>query len=127
VLAGHIDQNLFRMRNVVARRRDRITSDEEERLRIGYDLRTNIHFPAVDGDRRRRTAALIDQDGAPLATLTYGHAANIWRINLGWRRRKDTDPPGFLLDTERGSGRARRTLKSSTPSLTSPRPPSSSA
>jgi very-short-patch-repair endonuclease len=101
-LAGHIDQNLFRMRNVVARRRDRITSDEEERLRIGYDLRTNIHFPAVDGDRRRRTAALIDQDGAPLATLTYGHAANIWRINLGWRRRKDTDPPGFLLDTERG-------------------------
>ncbi|MCA9663730.1 MAG: DUF1998 domain-containing protein, partial [Myxococcales bacterium] len=94
--------NFFRMRNVTARRRDRITSDEEERLRIGYDLRTSVHFPVVDGRPRRQRATLVDADGEPLATLTYGHGADLWRINLGWRRRSETDPPGFLLDTERG-------------------------
>ena len=37
-----------------------------------------------------------------LATLTYGHGATIWRINLGWSRRKNKDQLGFVLDTERG-------------------------
>jgi hypothetical protein len=37
-----------------------------------------------------------------VATLRYGHSATIWRINMGWRRRKPTDKPGFALDLERG-------------------------
>ncbi|MBL8899664.1 MAG: DUF1998 domain-containing protein, partial [Planctomycetes bacterium] len=36
-----------------------------------------------------------------LAQLTYGHAAEIWRINLGWKRRQPNEI-GFFLDTERG-------------------------
>jgi very-short-patch-repair endonuclease len=40
--------------------------------------------------------------GAPLLELTYGHAATIWRINKGWRRRKPESPLGFVLDVERG-------------------------
>jgi len=99
---GSPTPNFFRMRNVTARRRDRITSDEEERLRVGYDLRTSVHFPLVDGRPRRQRAEFVDADGELLATLSYGHGANLWRINLGWRRRSETDPPGFLLDTERG-------------------------
>jgi ATP-dependent helicase YprA (DUF1998 family) len=94
--------NFFRMRNVSALRRDRITSDEEERLRMGYDLRTAVHFPTVDGRPRRYAAALVDSHGAALANLTYGHGADVWRINMGWRRRKQTEPPGFQLDIERG-------------------------
>jgi hypothetical protein len=94
--------NFFRMRNVTAFRRDRITSDEEERLRMGYDLRTAVHFPVLDGRPRRYTAALVNPEGVLLATLTYGHGSDIWRINMGWRRRKDTEPPGFQLDIERG-------------------------
>lgn len=38
-----------------------------------------------------------------LATLTYGHAVTLWRINLGCLRRKDQSTYGFVLDTERGT------------------------
>lgn len=94
--------NLFRMHNVATRRRDRINSDEEERFRLGYDLRTCVRF----AERLDRPSVLLaeafDPAGASLASLKYGHAATIWRMNLGWRRRKDKDVLGFTLDLERG-------------------------
>jgi very-short-patch-repair endonuclease len=34
--------------------------------------------------------------------MYYGHAATLWRINLGWRRRRHQDQSGFVLDIERG-------------------------
>ena len=42
------------------------------------------------------------QDGSELLKLEFGQAATIWRVNLGWTRRKDKDIFGFVLDTERG-------------------------
>ncbi|MFH1466560.1 MAG: DEAD/DEAH box helicase [Pseudomonadota bacterium] len=94
--------NLFAMRNVVARRRDRINSDEEERMRLGYQLRTGIRYAERHGQVDYRTARLTTADGTLLAELEYGHAATLWRINLGWRRRAKDAPAGFLLDEETG-------------------------
>jgi hypothetical protein len=94
-------RGLFRMQNVATKRRDRINSDEEERMRLGYDLLTAVRFERSDGDAGYRTAAVVGADGEALLRLTYGHAATLWRINLGWRRRRDKDTHGFLLDTER--------------------------
>jgi very-short-patch-repair endonuclease len=34
--------------------------------------------------------------------FAFGQSATIWRINLGWRRRKEKDRYGFVLDCERG-------------------------
>lgn len=94
-------RQLLRMENVSTRRRDRITSDEEERLRLGYELRTGFAFSEAGGRRRvRRAEAHVD--GRLLLTLQYGQAATIWRINLGWRRRANRDQVGFVLDLERG-------------------------
>ena len=42
------------------------------------------------------------QDGSELLKLEFGQAATIWRVNLGWTRRKDKGIFGFVLDTERG-------------------------
>jgi hypothetical protein len=101
--------NLFRMRHVAARRRDRITCDEEERQRLGYEIKTGIHFAGQErGQPDSRTRHLRDAQGAQLAELTYAHAATVWRINLGWRHRKPDQPPGFELDTERGYWVSRR-------------------
>ncbi len=98
--------NLFRMQNVATKRRDRINSDEEERMRMGYEFKTGVRFGARPGDHGQqpacRLATVQAADGTPLLKLTYGDAATLWRINLGWRRRNPNDPPGFMLDTERG-------------------------
>ena len=94
-------RQLFRLQNVSTIRRDRINSDEEERQRLGYELRTGVRFAGRDGDLSARNATL-QSGGKKLATLTYGNAATLWRINLGWTRRKNKDQLGFVLDTERG-------------------------
>jgi ATP-dependent helicase YprA (DUF1998 family) len=94
-------RQLFRLQNVATRRRDRISSDEEERFRLGYDLRTGVRFESSDGEATTRTAS-VSQDGLNLATLTYGQAATLWRINLGWARRQVPNQYGFVLDLERG-------------------------
>jgi len=94
--------NLFRMQNVSTRRRDRITSDEEERQRQGFEIVTSVRFADRADRSSSRTATLVGTDGEPLATLVHGDAATIWRINLGWRRRAKKDEHGFFLDVERG-------------------------
>ena len=93
--------NLFRLQNVSTRRRDSISSDEEERMRQGYELRTAIRFSDHGGVVSARTAEIRSQ-GELLGKLTYGHAATLWRINLGWRRRANPQQYGFVLDIERG-------------------------
>ncbi len=94
---------LFRMQNVSTVRRQRINSDEEERLRMGYELITALRF-SEHGDRPAyRTAQVCTPDGGDvLFKLIHGDAATLWRLNLGWRRRRDRDLRGFMLDIERG-------------------------
>ncbi|MBK8988392.1 MAG: hypothetical protein IPM39_20385 [Chloroflexi bacterium] len=94
--------NLFRMQNVATKRRDRINSDEEERTRMGYELKTGVRFNAHGQQPACQVAMVEGAGGAPLFKLTYGDAATVWRINMGWRRRDPQDPAGFMLDTERG-------------------------
>ncbi len=93
--------SLFRLQNVATKRRDKINSDEEERMRLGYEIRTAMRFSEQDGHPSTRVAQVM-LHGQHFATLTYGHAATLWRINLGWQRRKNHAEHGFLLDIERG-------------------------
>jgi len=92
--------NLFRLENVSTRRVDRISSDEEERLRLGYRLRTAIRFADRDGISYQ-VATVLNGDSV-IADFCYGDAASIWRVNLGWLRSAEDKPEGFQLDTERG-------------------------
>lgn len=103
-------RNLFCMRNVSARRRDRISADEEERQRFGYELKTAIRFSEREEGTSLRTA-LISGEGKDLVKLEYSPAATIWRINKGWKRRKEGSPDGFLLDIEKGKWEKQQTAE----------------
>ncbi|HZS33450.1 MAG TPA: DEAD/DEAH box helicase [Methylomirabilota bacterium] len=92
---------LFRLQNVSTRRRDKINCDEEERLRLGYDVRSGIRFAEHGGVPACRTAVVTSAEGE-LARLAYGGAATLWRINLGWRAATRQGRQGFVLDVERG-------------------------
>jgi ATP-dependent helicase YprA (DUF1998 family) len=91
-------KNLFRLQNVAVQRRERISSEEEERTKMGYDLVTTFKFNEIQGKQQSRIAE-VNYEDKQMFKLTYGHAAELWRINKGWKRNKST---GFVIDAERG-------------------------
>ncbi len=98
---GYSLNRLMHLRNVSTVRRRRINSDEEERLRMGYNIRTGVRFSKRQGQADKRTAEVkIEQN--LYWRMEYGQAAELWRINLGWARSSEDTPPGFVLDLERG-------------------------
>jgi len=96
-----LSNRMFRLQNVVAKRRERINSDEEERFRLGYEMLSAFRFAERNG-RTLFSTASVSLGGKDIAVLKYGHAATLWRINLGWKRRADKDRLGFVLDVEKG-------------------------
>lgn len=94
-------RDMFRMQNVITRRKDRINSDEEERMRLGYDVITGLRFPEREGMPSYQTAEIV-LNGSPLGRLNYGNATELWRVNLGQVRRSNPNLLGFELDVEHG-------------------------
>lgn len=76
--------------DAVARRRGRISSDEEERRRRGYEIVTSYQLPpdAREGE--------LLADGEPAAVVHYGHLGHILLTNRGFRT-QDREPQGFRL------------------------------
>jgi hypothetical protein len=73
--------NLFEMTTVSTQRIERITCDEEERVRHGYEITTHFRFSKKDGMERKISAEVTDNEGNTLLRLTFGPAAHLRRIN----------------------------------------------
>ncbi len=93
--------NLYRIEQVSTRRANRITSDEEERQRQGYEMITTLRFSEED-NRTRVVGVAVTDSKETLFELLYSPAAMLWRINLGWRRRKEKTIYGFSIDANTG-------------------------
>ena len=93
--------NLYRIENVSTRRAMRITSDEEERMRLGYEMQTTFQYAQENGTLQL-TKTVFSEGGEDLLKLHYGPAATVWRINLGWRRRKNKSIYGFNINPNTG-------------------------
>lgn len=89
---------LYRIETVETVPVERISINDEERQRQGFELQTTYRFlPGPDG-LIQKTEGEIRMDEEVLGTLTYAPAARLWRINRGWRRRKDKQQLGFYIN-----------------------------
>ncbi len=109
---------LMRMQTVFTRRRERISSDEEERRRAGFELHTSYRF-SQHGPRTGRLDATVasggGNDATALATLSYGDTATVRVTNVGRRRRKHPGDLGYWLDTVKGEWLSEREAGDVTP------------
>jgi superfamily II DNA/RNA helicase/very-short-patch-repair endonuclease len=94
-------KHLYRIENVATKRAERITANEEERVRQGYEMQTTLQFAEADGKPRMVTTVVADDQG-PVLELQYGPSATVWRMNFGWRRRKDQAIRGFMINPATG-------------------------
>ncbi|MYN68493.1 MAG: DEAD/DEAH box helicase [Acidobacteria bacterium] len=92
---------LVQLQNVSLKLAQRITCDEEERRRYGYELVAAYRFPEVGSQVDRRDAD-VHCGGARVITLSYADATDLYRVNLGWLNQGGNQPRGFNLDLERG-------------------------
>uniref|UniRef100_UPI002453F381 DUF1998 domain-containing protein n=1 Tax=Nocardia carnea TaxID=37328 RepID=UPI002453F381 len=103
-LLGPPQYDLMRMQTVFTRRRERISSDEEERRRAGFELHTSYRFHHHHGSEPSRLRGTVLAEGHDtLAVLDYGDTATVRVTNLGLRRRKNPDDRGYWLDTVKGN------------------------
>lgn len=89
--------DLFRIDNVDAIPGARITANDEDRQRRGFEIRTIFQWQGG----RQQSLKLV-ADGNPLVTLRYGPRTRLSRVNLGLRRRTAQEVMGFEIDTLTG-------------------------
>lgn len=98
---GVTSSGLLRLQTVFTRRRERISSDEEERRKSGFELEVSYRF-ADRGNAPDRVRANAVVDGETVLELVQAEAAEIRIANIGRRRRKNPDERGYHLDLREG-------------------------
>ena len=94
---------LYRIETVETVPVERISINDEERQRQGFELQTTYRFlPGPDGVSQKQESHVL-QGAEVLAALTYSPAARLWRINRGWRRRKNKEHLGFYINPITGT------------------------
>ena len=94
--------NLYRIENVRTSPAERITVNDEERQRQGFDLQTIFRWARREGGQPDvRVVHAEDAEGS-IAMLRYGPGAEISRLNKGLRRRADPTQHGFMVNPLNG-------------------------
>jgi hypothetical protein len=97
----HPIRNVLRIDNVETRPAERITANDEDRQRQGFEIQTVFTWSQRDGGPDVTEAVASDDDG-PILSLSYAPGANISRLNKGLRRRKEKTIFGFGIDPATG-------------------------
>lgn len=93
---------VLRIDNVETTVQERITANDEDRQRQGFDLQTVFAWPVRDGGPDVARAEAADPSG-PVCRLDYATGALISRVNKGLRRRAVKTQFGFLIDPSNGT------------------------
>ncbi|MBI3726266.1 DEAD/DEAH box helicase [bacterium] len=92
-IVGHT----YRIENVATHPAERITANDEERQRQGFELQTTFEWATRDNVLDVRRGTVADSDGE-IVRLAFGPGATITRLNKGLRRRADRTQLGFKID-----------------------------
>lgn len=98
---AEIVTNVYRIENVATKSVERITANDEERQRQGFELQTTFEWARRDQQLDLRRGIVADSTGE-IARLTFGTGATITRLNKGLRRRVDRRRLGFRIDPVSG-------------------------
>jgi Lhr-like helicase len=98
---AEIVNHTYRIENVSTQPAERITANDEERQRQGFELQTTFEWATRDHALDVRKGVAHDNDGE-IARLAYGPGATITRLNKGLRRRKSRTQLGFKMDPVSG-------------------------
>ncbi len=91
----------LRIDNVETTPAERITANDEERVRQGFDIQTVFAWPRRSG-QLDITEAELAEGSRPLLSLQYANGAEISRLNKGLKRRADKTILGFGIDPSSG-------------------------
>ena len=98
---AEIVKHTYRIENVATQPAERITANDEERQRQGFELQTTFEWAIRDHILDVRRGAAVDAEGE-IARLAYGPGATITRLNKGLRRRRNRTQLGFKMDPVSG-------------------------
>jgi Lhr-like helicase len=93
--------HILRIDNVETLPADRITANDEDRQRQGFEIQTVFAWPRRNDEYDVESAVACDQDG-PILRLDYAAGAAISRVNKGLRRRRDKSILGFEIEGATG-------------------------
>lgn len=92
----HLHTTLIEMAETRAYELQRITCQEEERTKKGYDIQT---YFAVDGGFENTIEGIVSVDNDKLLHIHYLPTCRIFKINLKWRSSKEY---GFTINMNTG-------------------------
>ncbi len=97
--------NLLEITETEATPQERISSEEEERSRMGFEIDQYFNYPKGMGSTLQ---AVIREGAQPLLHLIYYQSTQLIQVNKKWRRSRDGE--GFLIDKRNGRWLRRRDL-----------------
>lgn len=95
-------QGLYKVMMVDTVEVERITLADENRKSQGFEMQTLYRFAQSPSGQPQIQRTEVKLEGKSLANLTYAPAADVWRVNLGWKGRKNQKTKGFLINPMTG-------------------------
>lgn len=92
--------DLYRIEQLGTQAAERITANDEERQRQGFEILTSFQLNGDSGGLTKREAR--DSTGAALSKVVFSGSTTLLRVNMGLRRRRKDSRNGFLVDPQTG-------------------------
>jgi hypothetical protein len=108
--SAYLFSNIVEMSDSEAWPKDRISCNEEERMRKGFDIDQFFHYPMGINSTYR---AVIKEAGAKLMNIIFCRATELIQVNKKWNRaRFGTDEEiGFIIDKRNGKWLMKKDLE----------------